>query len=213
MNDELEWVSKRCGALLDATEPDGQTCERWANRGGARCPAHGGSTKRALKNARARIVGDRLSAACRTYGLPADIDPGAALRGELARTNGHILWIAQRIQSLDPDDLIWGRLATTTRTGPLPESECSEEKVGERIHVWCQLYSGERAHLLKVADTMVRNGLAELNLELEQRHVDFLEVVMLGMLDDFGIDVAEPANRAIIGRRLTEASTARVGSV
>jgi hypothetical protein len=83
--------------LCGATRRDGGTCRQPAMRGQARCYKHGGKTPNALAKAQETLVEAAALQAARKYGLPRDISPLDALREELARTQGHVDWLAEQI--------------------------------------------------------------------------------------------------------------------
>lgn len=202
------WESKRCGAKLHKDDPESPRCKRWAVRGLDRCPIHGGGTPASKKKA-ARVRSQAtIKAAVVTYGAPIDIDPVDALLEELARTNGHIKRIGEKIRELDESALIWGTISTTDRSGADDENNWSEEKVGAQMHMWIDYYFRERAHLVKLSDLMVKNGLQEMQVTLQARQVEIFEHAMLAMLQDLRIDPSRPEVRVIMGTRLTEAATA-----
>lgn len=196
------WASHRCGAKLSG----GRVCGKWAVRGAERCATHGSGTKLAHRKAERRLALDAIRKEVVTYGGPIDVDPVDALLQELARTNGHIEWIGERIRELDDKDVIWGAISNTERSGVGDENNWSEEKVGAVAHIWIELYFRERAHLVRLGDLMIKNGLAEMQIVLAAKQVEAFEMAMLNLLGDLRIDATTPEVRVIIGTRLTEAA-------
>lgn len=197
-------VSKRCGAKLTG----GGTCKKWALRGHHRCKQHGGGTPASKAAIKRNLALGKARKAVVTYGLPQDIDPTDAFLEELARTNGHIKFLQEQIAELDNSDLIWGMIEQSENAGMVPEQNYSTEKVGAVAHLWLQLYFKERQHLIKVADLMIKNGLAEMQMQLNMRMAEVFEAAMIGMLTDLRIDPSRPEVRTVIAGRLAAASTA-----
>lgn len=206
------WESKRCNALLDheadPDDPEARRCRKWAIRGAKRCGTHGSGTKLAKKAAAQKVRTARVAKAVATYGLPIEISPVDAFLEELARTNGHVQWLGNQIQDLDDGEIIWGAMEQTERSSGVDEQNFSEEKVGAIAHMWVTLYFRERQHLARLADTMIKNGLAEMQVMLQARQIEIFEAAMLGMIQDLRHDPADPNVRNIIASRLSEAARA-----
>ena len=198
----VTWEPHRCGAR----RVDGGTCMRWALRGGKRCKIHGSGSAIAKNAADHRMAEGKVARDAASYGLPITIDPSDAFIQELARTEGHVEWLSERIQETPQGDLIWGVIKKISRYGVEDENSWDEEEVGTLAHIWLALYFRERQHLIKIADAMIKNGLTEMQLRLNARMVEVFEGAMLGMLTDLRIDPTDPAVRVVISERMSEAA-------
>jgi hypothetical protein len=145
-----EPIAGNCGAKL--TNGSGLYCSNAAGKGtdhvgyGA-CSKHGGSTRNGQKNGQKLMA----KAMVTTYGLPVTGDPHRVLLEELWRTNGHVLWLRDKITAEGDDALTESTIA------------------GKQPSVWAKLYMAERSHLAKVARDCVQSGV-------EERMVRVLEV-------------------------------------
>jgi hypothetical protein len=106
--------------------------------GAGACKLHAGATPNHQARAR-RVLAER---AVQTYGLPVDTTPERALLDEVARTAGHVLWLAARVAELEPAELV------TTEYGP-------------GVNVWLHLYRAERRHLGEVARGAITSCAAD----------------------------------------------------
>ena len=121
--------------------------------GDGACRKHGGSMPNHLVHAR-RVAAQR---AVEVYGLPVATTPERALLDEVARTNGHVAWLRDRVAGL----------------------EAAELASADGISVWLQLYQAERRHLVEVAKAAItcaaETVLADSARSLGQRMVDVLD--------------------------------------
>jgi hypothetical protein len=146
--------------------------------GVGRCKLHGGNTPSQVANART----EQARRAVATYGLPVAVDPGEALLAEVARTNGHVLWLVDVIRRQDPDALVWGVTEETERgSGEFPGVDV---KQGAAPSVWVELYLRERRHLLEVSKTVIALGLEARRVRLAEAQGALMAAMFRGALDD-----------------------------
>lgn len=106
-----------------------------------------------------------------TYGLPVDIDPGAALLEEVTRTAGHVRWLASIVADLDPELLVWGdkqeqHQEGTTAEGPV---NVTTRVQAAGVSVWLDLYLRERDHLRRVCSDALKAGVRERQIQLAEQ--------------------------------------------
>ena len=226
---------RHCGALTGDNLP----CRRAKGHGTAhpgvgRCKFHGGNSPDVIKAA-LRVKAERAVA---TYGLPLNIDPHVALLHEVQRTAGHVLWLQQRIRTLEAAELVWSEQVVSearTRTeaviaseaggSPTPPAsepqtgseapprvssvEIDERRVaGAQVSVWLKLYQSERHHLVEVCKTAIACGIAERQVRIHEEQGNVIAGIITGVLADLGIELASDAVRESLSRRLIEASEA-----
>jgi len=149
----------------------GQDCGKNKIAGARVCPTHGGSTRHVKAAAARRVQETRARTAVATYGLPVDIDPGAALLEEVSRTAGHVRWLHDIVQDMEPEALIWGDKQKSHVEGLGPEGPVDQttEVTAAGVHIWLELYLKEREHLRKVATDAIKAGIAERQVQLAEQ--------------------------------------------
>jgi hypothetical protein len=180
------------GGAPDASDPrrcqahrtDGEPCRRWAVRGATVCPTHGGSIARVRAAAGRRIQLAAAERAVATYGLPRDINALTALTQELARAQGHVVWLNQLIAS-GAVELV----QTTPASVEIPS-------------VWLDLYAKERSHLAAVARACLSAGVEERTVRLVERQAQMLVQALSAILYELGHDPTDAQVRSIVGRHL-----------
>lgn len=140
----------------------GLPCRRWPKRGVAVCPRHGGHAPQVLAAAERRAELERAEAAVITFGARRDIGPEEALLEEVGWTAGHVEWLRQQVQDLDPGGLSWG--LAEERTG---ETGGRTFRAGEPVIV--KLYREERKHLVDVCRAAAQAGVAERLVRVRER--------------------------------------------
>jgi hypothetical protein len=182
---------------------DGRACRGRALIGMDVCYFHGGaaagSTVRTVK--RIQFGAQALTAA---YGAPHEVDPADALLQELWRTNGHVLWLQERLLTADPDAFafqLWRmaeELSAGTTTAPVkPEQEAAYPDA--YLAVWHKLYLEERRHLVNAARESIRADATGALARLTEAQ----GILFAGVLQQL-IDKMEPsaAQRTIVGEVL-----------
>lgn len=153
-----------------------------------RCKYHGGKTLGHAIQAQ-KIL---LEKALRTYGIPVvGITPEEALLGELERTAGAVQWLEERIGTMQPESLVWGRhQAKQLGARQLVDEDERAEIIADMgrdlyeiteqagLSAWVQLYLKERMHLTKIAAIAIKAGLEERKINLAERQGSQLRVVL-----------------------------------
>lgn len=179
MTTAVEQRSRHCDAKTRAGGP----CKRPAGWGTdhvgyGKCKLHGGSHR----NGRKAAQREQAEAAVATYGLPRTILPHQALLEELARTQGHVDWLASLIQTGElPDDV---EPARRKRAVKLTQAIFGG---GEQASVWLALYQTERKHLVDVAKTCSQVGVTEEQIRLARGQGQIIARILKGVLTDLGL--------------------------
>jgi hypothetical protein len=186
---------RRCTATSKRT---GERCGAWAVPGANVCKWHGAKSPQAVAARQRRAEQTAAVQAVETYGLPRNIDPHDALLEEIARTAGHVDWLARIVAALDPAELVWGRHSTEkgfTGEGPVDKTT---EQAG--ITVWLDLYQRERKHLVDVCKAAVGAGIAERQVRLAEQQGQLVARLLLAVIEDaeLGLD----AERQEVARRV-----------
>ena len=175
------------------------------------CKLHGGSSPSGVVAGQRALAEKVLRASVTAYGLPDDIDPGTALLDEVKRTAGHVRWLQEKIQSLDPDNLIRGTRSVKRTVGQSVEGpvDVTATEVGPLISVWLELYLRERKHLAAVCKSALDAGIAERQIQLAEqageRAGQWLQASLsvLGLSD---VDLRRVMNHAVTQLHLLEGS-------
>jgi hypothetical protein len=157
---EPEPIPGKCNGRIRDKARRGALCRLTAGQGTdhvgfGRCSRHGGSTPSHVAAAGKAIA----SQAVATYGLPIDIDPRDALLLEVQRTAGHVAWLAQVVQGLTPEELVWGKTEEVdTQASEYPGTNTKRAAVP---NAYLQLYLAERKHLVDVSKAAITAGIEE----------------------------------------------------
>lgn len=183
-------MTKAPGPYCGARKDDGSTCEAVAgagtpHRGTGSCKHHGGCTPSHIRKAEKEIARQAVE----TYGLPRSVDPEIALLEEVARTAGHVDYLAAVVRALDPSALV--------RDGSIRESA--------HISPWVDLYQRERRHYLAVSKAAVDAGLAKRSVQLAESYGLLISEVLRAVAADPALHLDEEQRRAmpdVVGRHL-----------
>lgn len=160
---------KECGAKLKGKRA-GQLCQLTPPAGAKRCRFHGGASPQAKAAAERRVAEqearETMTKAVLTLGLPIDVDPGKALLDEIHMTAGHVQWLREKVQELEPEALVWGRTQHDDGVGPQGVVDVTTEKAAPSV--WYELYMKEREHLAKVCALALRAGIEERKVKLAE---------------------------------------------
>jgi hypothetical protein len=185
-----------CGSRLKQARDDGRTtCNNQAgfrtdHTGAGRCFLHGGRTP----SGKAFAKGIQAEQIMRTYGIdnPIPTDPAEGLLLEIARTAGHIQWLAAQLGELAPIDLHYGEKSFTASTG----FESGEKTVvGPGAHVLLEQYQRERSMFVKVCAEAIRADIGTRQIRL---------------WEDLGGKVGQILTAVLDGLALTDEQVARV---
>lgn len=176
----------------------GQFCQKWAVRGGTTCVSHGGASKSKLTKARNVVREGEALRFANMYGLPIEITPADALLKELHRTQGHVEWLQGKVSTiLDEKDLIWSVTEKISRKGG-PKNSYDETKFSSVEHMWLRIYRQERTHLVSIAGTIVKLGIAESYVRIAAQQAEMFESALVKILDGAGVDKQNPTIRELV---------------
>ena len=193
--------------LCAGTTLEGKPCKRPPMIGSTFCDTHGGTKQSPVERFRNKLLqnADFLAS---TYGLPIEVTPEQALMEELYRTNGHILWLQERITESDADDMIRAMWIGQRTSGYLTPQELEEYAITGQAHLWMQLYLKEREHLLQLTTKAIQLGLTERQVTLQEKVIDQIGEAITGLLVNLGVDLTDPIVRQQTYQALTQAAGA-----
>ena len=185
----------------------GLPCGRWHIRGGFVCQKHGGASPTTKRKAAARLAEEAAAKAVVTLGLPIDISPTDALLGEVAATAGHVKWLLGQVRELSPTDLAWGVTERRVKEGLDRVDNWDQEVTGDdtgRVRktpddwgttttqkaapsIWYELYTRERAHLVRVCSEALRAGIEERRVQLAETQGALVAEAIRRILDDLNL--------------------------
>ena len=186
---------------------EGKPCKRPPMIGSTFCDSHGGMKQSPVDRFRNKLLqnADFLAS---TYGLPIEVTPEQALMEELYRTNGHILWLQERITESDAADMIRAMWIGQRTSGYLTPQELEEYAITGQAHLWMQLYLKEREHLLQLTTKAIQLGLTERQVTLQEKVIDQIGEAITGLLINLGVDLTDPIVRQQTYQALTQAAGA-----
>ncbi len=161
--------------LCGARRRDGGLCRQPPIRGAATCRLHGGSAPQVRRRAAERVVEARAVELARQYGVPRDVLPMQALTEELARTQGHVDWLAAQLDHRNDPQWLGVYQA-------------------ERAHL---------ARLAQAMAPLMEKAEQQRAL-LSERTIDQLQLALTGILGELGHDPSSDAVRAVVARHLRE---------
>ena len=207
----------KCGHMHDRClghrrkHPD-EPCRAWPNNGSDVCRIHGASSPQAIAKATERIEQAAIIQAARTFGVAREgVSEEQALREELSRTLGHIEWLKFVVADLEAEDVFWGRTAEETgrESGSSSGGDTTKDHATirreARLNVVVGYLMEERKHLKSLAVEMVKLGLQEREVRIEEQQGHLWASVMRAVLDDEALGLsAEQLDRApeIVSRHL-----------
>lgn len=188
-----------CGAKNKKAEP----CGLGPVPGATRCGRHGGKAPQVQRKAAERLAEqeakETMTKAVRTLGLPVDIDPGKALLDEIHHTAGHVQWLRDKVQELEPEQLVWGKEKHEDGVGPQGIVDVTTEKAGPSV--WYDLYLKERDHLAKVCALALRAGIEERRVKLAENQGALVAEAIRRILAALGLT---PEQQALVPRIVPE---------
>ena len=134
---------------------------------------HGASAPQVRRRAAERVVEARAVELARQYGVPRDVLPMQALTEELARTQGHVDWLAAQLDHRNDPQWLGVYQA-------------------ERAHL--ARLAQTMAPLLEKAEQQ--------RAVLSERTIDQLQLALTGILGELGHDPSSDAVRAVVARHL-----------
>lgn len=164
-------VTVTCTATAKAT---GARCRRSPVAGATVCVMHGGAAPQVKAAAKERLA----AGAATRLGLPVETTAAAALQDGLARLNGEVLWLQERVSQIPEDELTWGvatrRIRPASEPGGQPSVEVEQRA---RKHMLWVALDDAIARRSAIATEMARLGI-------EQRQQVLLETVAARLADD-----------------------------
>ncbi len=175
--------AKRC----TGHRTDGQPCEAWAMRGTTVCGAHGGRAPQVRAAATERLALD----AANRLALPVETTAAQALQDGLARANGEVLYLADRVAQIPEGELTWRLARRRTRIqqepGGMPGNPQIEVTHEERRHALWVAYTDAIARRTAIAAEMARLGIEERRVAIDERTGDLFRLAIEGMLTEFKV--------------------------
>jgi hypothetical protein len=205
------WDQLDPGRRCSAHRTDGQKCRAYALTGLDVCNYHGGMTPGAVdknKTAKALQVYGRLA---NTLGTPVEVTPEEGLLQEIARTNGHILWLQEQILTSNTQDFaaaawLYRRSVDSTIRWDDETARQANEAFGG---VWLDLYQKERQHFAKLCQIAINANLDTRRVQLAEGQAQRIGEAIMDLLTDLGFDTKEPTVRAAAFKALVNASGGR----
>lgn len=211
---------ERCGvvherdgrpACVGHSSRTGKACRNFPIDGGTVCGTHGGRAPQVRDKAARTVELRRAIELVDTFGEPQEGDPFDIILEEIARTNGHVLWLGQMVATLEERDVAWGETGREDVDSDGPTGSHVKVTHAAGVNVWIQLYQSERAHLVKVCKEAISLGIAERQVRIAEQTGQLLAKVLKATMADpeLGLTPAaqEVAHR-VISRHLRSLPTA-----
>ena len=183
--------AQRCTARKTDSEP----CKAWAMLGTTVCRVHGGQAPQVQAAATERLAVE----AANRLAIPVETTAADALQNALALVNGQVIYLAELVSKLTPEELTWGTTQRRihTRQGPAGESGVTSMAVtqGERQHPYWLAMNEAIARRSAIAAEMARLGV-------EARQARMLELL--------GARLADGLEHALTGAGVPLVQRARV---
>ena len=155
--------------------------------GTGRCKLHGGcapSSVAAGMEAMARK-------AVVTFGLPRDISAVDALMEEVRYTAGHVAWLREQVQAVEPDALVWGMREQAEKNAS--EFQGTDTTYAAMPNIWLELYYRERKHLVDVTKAAIAAGIEERRVRLEESKGQLVAEVIKRITGRLGLSAEQSA--------------------
>lgn len=155
-----------CAGHVDEGDGAIRPCLNRPINGGSVCGTHGGRAPQVKAKAEARVNEAKARAAVERLNLRREIHPNDALLEEVYRAAGAVAWLDQMVQSLESDDMVWGRTEEVEKgSGEYPGTDTTS---AAELNVWVRFWQGER-------DRLVRVSKAALDANIDERRVRLAE--------------------------------------
>lgn len=190
-----EPIQGRCGAVVKPKPEQGRPggyCEKHPLAGQTRCGTHGGRAPQNLAAAERRQAQEAAERTVQTLGLRRDIAPEDALLEEIQWCAGHVQWLRQRVQQLEPDALVWGVTEEKdVGSGERPGVDITQSA---QPSIWWVLYERERKYLLALIHEAGVQKIEDRRIKLAERQGALLadkgRAYIAGVIDALGLDAA-----------------------
>jgi hypothetical protein len=208
----MRWDQLERGRRCTASRTDGSACKAFAVPGFDVCRWHGGSTPSVVEQSLRAKAMREYAEWSNTFGIPVAIGPEEALLQEIARTNGHILWLQEKIVTSDPKEFASSAWLYRRSVDSTIRWDDATERAAEKAFegVWLDLYQKERQHLARICQIAINAGIEERKVRLAERQAEQVGQAMMMLIRKLGLDPAEPSVRAAAYEALTAASGAVV---
>lgn len=186
-----------------AHNKQGKPCGRAPRTGLTVCPAHGGLAPQVIAKANERRQRQILEEAVTTYGLPREIDPGAALLEEVHRTAGHVAWLKEQVGNLEVEQLTWGHTSDQFTNSNIEQG--TESRYEAAIPVLMDLYLKERKHLVEVCKTALAAGVEERKVRIAEEQGQLVAHAINQILDGLNLTPDQQAQVPTLVPRILRA--------
>ncbi len=122
-----------------------------------------------------------------TYGIKSDLPPTAALLEEAQWSHGHVVWLRDVVQMIDPEALVWGVAEEHEKTAS--EFPGVDVKRLATPNVWLELYHKERRLHLDLVKTIETLKLEHRWQDLLHRNGELMRQVLVAVLARRGLAV------------------------
>ncbi len=124
-----------------------------------------------------------------TYGIKSDLPPRAALLEEAMWSHGHVVWLRDVVQQIDPDALVWGKSEEHEKTAT--EFPGVDVKRMATPNVWLALYHKERRLHLDLVKTIETLKLEQEWVSILRRNAELTRQALVAVLTRRGIELDE----------------------
>ncbi|MHB1472395.1 MAG: hypothetical protein ACYCV4_02010 [Dermatophilaceae bacterium] len=160
------------------------------------CRSHGGATANNRAYGKRVVALQEAAVMMQTLGEPVDGDPGDIILGLIARTNGHVRWLWDRVREVDPTALVWSR--TKAATGGQNKGLTFEAKP----NVWYEMYTDASDRLYRYCEAAVKIGLREREVRMAESLGSEISRVMDAILLEMGHDPMDPEVARVVAQHL-----------
>ena len=177
--EKCDQIHPRCDGHKRSSDPL-RPCMLNPIKGLTVCRMHGGGNKNARRRGRENVARQKAAQYMDTFGLPREVDPHQALLDEVHRTAGHVAWLQQVVNSLDPDSVVWGVTSEVFKNAT--EYPGLDRETAAVPNVWVELYQKERKHLVAAAKACLDVGIDERRVRLAEGQGAIVARAMTGLI-------------------------------
>jgi hypothetical protein len=175
---------KRPAVHCTAHRTDSEPCSGWAVHGAKVCQAHGGRAPQVQAAATERLaveVANRLA-------IPVETTAADALQDGLARMNGEVLFLAERVAQIPEDELTWGVVSRRIRPAAVPGGQSVVEvtQATRRHPLWVAL-TDATTRRTAIAAEMSRLGIEQRRAVLDEQLAHLIAAPFFGLLAELRV--------------------------
>jgi hypothetical protein len=202
------WDQLARGNKCTKHRTDGSPCRANEVPGTGMCRWHGGSTpevaRKGLQNKALREYAEFTN----TLGAPIEVGPEEALLQEIARTNGHILWLQEQILTSDVKEFAASAWLYRRSVDSTIRWDAETERAATQAYsgVWLDLYQKERQHLARICQIAINAGIESRKVRLAERQAEQIGTAIMLLIRELGLDPSDPSVRTKAYNALTHAS-------